>query len=284
MKKTVSKIGMVAVLLVSSVTFADQFGIRPGSGFQGRGPGRGDHRGPGAGPNSPQQQLTLSLVGQSRNGTYENTSGGTVQLVRNDSIRLRAEVRDQRGNIVNIPPVRIRQNFFNNIQVSINFNGELEIQTTNRPSLSTDYLTVEAQVGFRTQSIQIGIQVIKPSFPGFSKYEALDMSAKLYRAVLLREADQGGLELHARVIQREAGVRGVVNAAQGMVSSQEFLTVTRAQHSSVEIVKSIYRNLLNREVDPSGLSFYAGMVDRGQTADVLRQIITSEEFMSIVNP
>lgn len=99
------------------------------------------------------------------------------------------------------------------------------------------------------------------------------MATRLYRALLGREPDSEGLVAATREIQRGR----LWQQIRAMVGSAEFAQA-RSRLSAPQLLDQIYRGLLGREADSSGVRTYLGQVERGEVAEVVFSIVRSEEF------
>jgi hypothetical protein len=99
------------------------------------------------------------------------------------------------------------------------------------------------------------------------------MAARLYLAILGREADGPGLAGASAAI-----LRGELNRqVQGMFDSAE-VRQNMASRRSADLVDQFYRGLLGRGADPSGLASYTPRVERGDYVGVVLELLGSAEF------
>lgn len=82
-----------------------------------------------------------------------------------------------------------------------------------------------------------------------------DFVARLYRDLLRRQADSGGLDAFAAMINEGQLTRA--QAAQVILNSREYRELT---------VRGLYRDLLRRGADESGLNAFLGLLANGGTA------------------
>lgn len=102
----------------------------------------------------------LVLTGRSDRGTIVKTTGGRLTLLRKDKLTLRGEVRDQNGGLVKIVPLRVRESFFPDFDVDINYRDEVEIRT-KQVSYYPTTVTIEADVGLAIQYVRLFINVVR---------------------------------------------------------------------------------------------------------------------------
>ena len=139
--------------------------------------------------------------------------------------------------------------------------------TTQSASASADLI---GQVGYNEH----------PQFNnGYVRYDqAVRITKALYRAILFREAERAGVNYWVNDIMRVQGSEGVMQTAYNITKSTEFQQNVRYRRSTYEILSNIYRQLFNRQIDPSGLRTWGRMFDQGREAEALRGIVGSQEF------
>lgn len=127
-------------------------------------------------------------------------------------------------------------------------------------------VTVEIQVN---PTIEVGAP-----YAGSSGIEG--EIVRLYVALLRRVPDEGGFRFW--ISERNNG-RSLASVASSFQGSSEFLD-SNADLTSSEFVTLLYNNVLERQPDAAGLSFWAGQLDSGaQTTDqVVLAFTESAEF------
>lgn len=120
---------------------------------------------------------------------------------------------------------------------------------------------------------ELRVVVERPDRQGYSREEAELLATWLYRAVLGREPEPGGLQGATAQIQQ--GRLG--EYVHSLVGSPEFQR-RRSDMSAPELLESFYRGLLDREPDTGGVRAYVRSVERGAYGDVLRTLLASEEL------
>jgi hypothetical protein len=113
---------------------------------------------------------------------------------------------------------------------------------------------------------------------GYRKAERL--VRMLYRGALFREADPGGLQGWTQQVVN-GQFAGLVNTASGFGGSPEFNYNVYAAHSTQDILRNLYYQLLNRDVDPSGWAYWLPMLDQHRGAEVVSGIVGSQEFRTL---
>lgn len=103
--------------------------------------------------------------------------------------------------------------------------------------------------------------------------DATSVGRRLYRGVLGREADPGGLAGAVAEIQR-GRASAVVD---GFLASDEFRALERNK-SAAQLLDQFYRGLLLRAPDQGGIQMYEPRVARRQYADVIMALVNSDEF------
>ncbi|HEX4924183.1 MAG TPA: DUF4214 domain-containing protein, partial [Bdellovibrionales bacterium] len=109
--------------------------------------------------------------------------------------------------------------------------------------------------------------------------------SKLYKAILWRDADSGGLAGHSDHVQQN-GIRGWRETVHAFANSEEFKQNVDSAHSDEEVLAQLYEGLLgpNRPVDEAGLSEWLPLLKAGKTAQVAEAIATSDEFFEKMVP
>lgn len=95
---------------------------------------------------------------------------------------------------------------------------------------------------------------------------------RLYEATLLRQPDESGLEYW-----NTSGIE-IGDIAHGFIAGHEF-QATYGAVTQTEFITLLYRNVLGREPDPSGLNYWSAQFDDGAThVQVLLGFSESAEF------
>jgi hypothetical protein len=101
---------------------------------------------------------------------------------------------------------------------------------------------------------------------------------RLYRAILGREPDAPGLRNAATYIAR-GQIAGVVRS---MLSSTEYRNL-RAQRSTADLLDQMYRALIGRPADAAARRSYIPAIERGEDAQVIADLMSSDEYASATN-
>lgn len=108
---------------------------------------------------------------------------------------------------------------------------------------------------------------------GYTRTQAEFIVSRLYRALLAREPDPQGFQAAVMEVQRNR----LGSLLEGMLSSPEFKQKWAGLAPST-FLEQVYRGLLERPPDSSGVARYLREVERGKLKKVLADIIHSEEF------
>ena len=109
----------------------------------------------------------------------------------------------------------------------------------------------------------------------FDQDDTASRVARIYRAGLGRDPDQGGLDYWQKAV--EGGAR-LSDLARGFLASPEGQALYGAASSDSEFVSRLYRNVLGREGDAGGQAFWTGRLGQGASrADVLAALADSGE-------
>jgi hypothetical protein len=112
-----------------------------------------------------------------------------------------------------------------------------------------------------------------PPRRGYSLREAEYVAQRLYLALLGREADTEGLRGTALEIQRG----NLEKRTLDMMQSPEYRS-KNYQVTPRAMLERIYESALGRKPDPEGVQAFVPLLQRGQTASVVRELMTSDEF------
>jgi hypothetical protein len=110
---------------------------------------------------------------------------------------------------------------------------------------------------------------------GYSRAEAEAIAARLYRGILGREADPGGMAGAAAEIQR-GNLPGQIDS---MLQSPEFRQRQRDLNPT-QLLDQFFQGMLGRRPDNSAVSGYLPQMRARQYAAVLMSIVDSDEFQA----
>src|SRR5262249_22577099 len=120
-------------------------------------------------------------------------------------------------------------------------------------------------LGVRRQLTVIPVTVVDTLFHPGSGDAAVDVVRSLYRAILGREAEDGGLAFHAAQL-RQFGVGQVVDSLWNSV-----------EHRTQQ-VDAYYLTYLGRHLDPSAVGWIAALLTGAGEESVAAGILASAEY------
>ncbi|MCJ8508744.1 DUF4214 domain-containing protein [Rhizobium lemnae] len=101
---------------------------------------------------------------------------------------------------------------------------------------------------------------------------------RVYEAAFNRTPDQGGLSFWIKSM--DAGT-SLIRVSQGFIDSGEFKTVYGTSPSNQAFVQKLYQNVLNRDGEQAGVSYWLGQLESGiSKAQVLASFAESAENVS----
>jgi hypothetical protein len=105
---------------------------------------------------------------------------------------------------------------------------------------------------------------------------------RLYQAAFNRTPDTGGLSYWTHGLDIGIDIQTI---SQGFVNSAEFRQVYGSSPTNAHIIDLFYQNVLGRAGEPSGISYWQGVLNRGVSiAEVLQGFAGSPENHSHVDP
>lgn len=105
--------------------------------------------------------------------------------------------------------------------------------------------------------------------------QAAGSAYRLYQAALDRAPDTGGLKYWVAAIDNGQSLSSV---ASGFMASREFNALYGTNQTQSEMLSTFYRNVLNREPDSAGFSYWTNELNRGlSTQDMLVSFSESNE-------
>lgn len=140
-----------------------------------------------------------------------------------------------------------------------------------------DYWTGQVRTGATTHEATIASFIAAPEFQG-----TIAPVARLYFAYFLRIPDVGGLLYWS---DQSAAGESLANISQAFASSAEF-QATYGSLTNDAYVTQVYRNVLNRDPDPSGFAFWKGQLDAGTQSrgSMMLSFSESAEYVSLIGP
>jgi TorA maturation chaperone TorD len=113
-----------------------------------------------------------------------------------------------------------------------------------------------------------------------NRQRAEEMVQRAYRDVLGREADPNGLRTYTDRVMRDKWTEADVAKALRSSNEARSTTTTMTRQRAEEMVKRVYRDVLGREADASGLRTFTDRVmkDKWTEADVAKALRNSDEY------
>ncbi len=134
-------------------------------------------------------------------------------------------------------------------------------------------LAVTGAVALNASQISRPRQTTTTTSAAIAADQAGTVAARLYLAVLGREADAPGLRGATAEIQRGR----LNNQVAAMVASAEFRQGTQ-QLPAADVLARFYKGLLNRNPDPAGVNAFLPRLGRGEYIGVILEMVNSPEF------
>jgi hypothetical protein len=137
----------------------------------------------------------------------------------------------------------------------------------------TSTLLVAALAGVVLPAYAAAPQRQRPAGATYSAADAEDVTRRLYKGILGREADPDGLRANAAGVRRGS----LESVVRGLLGSDEFLGGTGTK-SARQILNTFYSGLLGRDPDSAGISAFMPRIERRQYLEVVMEIVNSNEF------
>ncbi len=226
----------------------------------------------------PEPRICVVQIGILREGERRPRLLGNRELVRlapGEKITLELEALDQYGRTFPANRSGFEATFDRRCPRSLLRLRELD---ANRFEVESDRERGKCELlvwvpGNLNLEWSVPIEVRGLALTGYSLSQSEALATRLYRALLGREPDPEGLTAATREIQRGR----LLQQIRAMAGSAEFAQA-RSRLSASQLLDQIYRGLLGREPDSSGVRTYLGQVERGEIAEVVFSIVRSEEF------
>lgn len=120
---------------------------------------------------------------------------------------------------------------------------------------------------------RLRLLTVPRSRTGYSRAEAEFVARRLYRALLGRDAESEGLRDTAIEIQRG----NLDGRTLDMLRSSEYRSQD-AGRTPTALLEQIYDGVFGRKPDSDGVRAFLPLLQRGQIAIVIRELLQSEEF------
>jgi hypothetical protein len=216
-------------------------------------------------------ELSASAEGERRSTPVD---GRTLVLPTRARIELYADPIDQWGRRFPLERFELRADADRScddlVSLALLDEGRLQIETGSRTGACDLLLWVPGNLNLDRE---LRIEVSRGRGAGYSRTEAEVLAGWLYRAILGRDVEAGGLRGATMEIQR-GELRSQVEA---MVRSPEFRQ-RRAGLPAEQLLEDAYEGLLGRLPDSAGVRSYLPRVQRGDLAGVVLTLLDSEEL------
>jgi hypothetical protein len=156
------------------------------------------------------------------------------------------------------------------VDVSDWSSGELRVQAGSSRGRCTLALWVPGNLNLEyTLTFEVGGLGVT----NYSRQQAGDIVGRLYRAILQRSIDEPATR--AAIAEVQGG--RIQRQVESMIASAEFQQL-RQQQSPADLLTAFYQGMFDREPDTRGLQQYLVEVERGRLAQVIMNLVQSEEF------
>jgi len=197
----------------------------------------------------------------------------TMEIPPNTEIEIELRGRDQNGRT--FPQYRIVLGYDdrdcgNVLEIEDRGEGRLTLRARGSDGRCRLELFAPGNLNF---AWRVDVEVSPGARAGYSRAEAETIAAGLYRGILGRDGDAGGLEGAVNEIQRG----NLENQIDAMLRSDEFRQ-SIASAGPGEILERLYQGLLGRPADSTGVRTFQGEIERRRYAEVVLALIRSPEF------
>lgn len=197
----------------------------------------------------------------------------TLEIPPNTDIEIELRGRDQSGRT--FPQYRLVLGYDDRdcgsvLEVEDRGEGRISLRARRSDGRCRLELFAPGNMNF---SWRVDVEVTAGARMGYSRAEADHIARALYRGILGREADAGGLSGAVNEIQRG----NLENQIDAMLNSNEFRQSIASAGPS-DILERFYRGLLDRPADGDGVRAFLGDVERRRYAEVVMGLIRSPEF------
>jgi hypothetical protein len=145
-------------------------------------------------------------------------------------------------------------------------------------NIATNSITIDGKTITNVERLQFSDGTIALDDEGIA-----GQAYRIYKAAFARTPDNDGLTYW---IGEMDGSVSLLQASIGFVSSVEFKSVYGSNPTSLEIVARLYQNVLGRDGEAGGISYWVGEIDAGRqsTAQILVGFSESPENVAGVAP
>jgi hypothetical protein len=176
-----------------------------------------------------------------------------------------------------IVPAQVNPNMQVGIVPTAAVGNKYTIQPTTPPQAVTDFNNILATRAKQEYVASPHLTAsVSPAEKTANVEKATDQITGLYKDILGREPDQGGLDYWTKTLQGGTKITDIQNQ---MKSSNEYL-VAHPDALKTQITNT-YKDILGREPDQGGLDYWSQQIKQGQTlADLQNQFKSSPEYLA----
>ena len=218
--------------------------------------------------------VELDLVGGRDGDRLHQLRGNRITLGTNDTFIIEIDPYDQRGR----PFPRDR--FDVGVELDRQCDGRLEVTRPGggdlrfRAGRSRGRCRVVVFVpGNLNLEYALDFEIAGPSAIGYTRRQAEEIAARLYRAILQREIEDRARSGAIAEIQRGR----LSEQVSSMVDSQEFARI-RQQAQPTDLLEAFFDGLLDRTPDSDGINDYLLEIRRNRIFETIMNMVRSEEF------
>lgn len=197
-----------------------------------------------------------------------------VQIPAGKSVRLEVGATDQFGYPFPqdrlLPQLEVDRPCGDLIELESEGEGRFSIEAGTRRGTCRMFLWIPGNLNLEWP---LDVEVVSPVAAGYSRAQAELIATRLYRAILGRGPEPGGLASTSAEILRGR----LEEAVSGMYRSSEFAT-RRSRQAPMEQLEDLYRELLGRDLDAAGIRAHLGDMEQRRYIEVALHIARSEEF------
>jgi len=202
---------------------------------------------------------------------------GSVEMQPNQTLEIEIDAFDQ--NRRRFPKDRLAFDFDANdcrqlAKVESTSTGRIEITTGTGRGGCEVWLWLPGNLNFEWK---LNLEIASRARSGYTTSEAEFVTHRVYQALLRRDADPQGLrDTSAAVLRGELSRR-----IDDILRSEEYRTKARGAQPAWTL-EQLYTGVFGRKPDASATQAFSGLIQRGRVADVLRELLDSDEFERIL--
>lgn len=216
----------------------------------------------------------LELYGAPDGQRLERLRGGSIDLALSGTFEIEVDAFDQNGRRFPTERLALGADLGDRcrdlVEVDQTDTARFVIRAGRQSGGCTVWLWVPGNLNLEWG---VEVRVLSRARSGYSRGEAELIAHRLYAGILGREPDPNGLSDTVAEIQR--GRLG--DRVRSMVRSAEFKGKGATLNASA-LLEQLYRGLLGREPDSSGIRTFLGRIERGSISEVVLDLVRSDEF------